>query len=112
MSRFPLRMQLFLECLALAVRFTVFGAWIWHTIGQTRIGGPGYNRIVLYKDLGADILPPPNYIIESYLSVLQLADPERASQRAVLVAKMSQLRKASEKHRVNGVLAPKKNLGL
>ncbi|MEF8728037.1 MAG: methyl-accepting chemotaxis protein [Accumulibacter sp.] len=96
MSRFPLRMQLFLVCLALAVGFTVFGAWTWHTISQTRIGGPGYNRIVLYKDLVADILPPPNYIIESYLSVLQLADPERAGQRAALVAKISQLRKDYE----------------
>jgi len=89
-------MQLFLVCLALAVGFTVFGAWTWHTISQTRIGGPGYNRIVLYKDLVADILPPPNYIIESYLSVLQLADPERAGQREALVARMSQLRKDYE----------------
>ncbi|HAY28104.1 MAG TPA: hypothetical protein DGC76_12270 [Candidatus Accumulibacter sp.] len=59
-------MQLFLVCLALAVGFTVFGAWTWHTISQTRIGGPGYNCIVLYKDLVAGILSPPNYIIESY----------------------------------------------
>ena len=94
MSRFPLRMQLFLVCLALAVGFTVFGAWTWHTISQTRIGGPDYNRIVLDKDLVADILPPPNDIIESVLTVLQLADPEWASQRAVFVARMAQLHPA------------------
>ncbi|MBN8454480.1 hypothetical protein [Accumulibacter sp.] len=93
MSRLPRRLQLLLGCLALAVGFTVFGAWTRYTIGQTSIGGPAYNRIVLDKNLVAGILPPPNYIIESYLTVLHLADPERASQRDVLVARMSQLRK-------------------
>ena len=32
-----------------------------------------YNEIVLGKDLVADILPPPEYIIESYLTALQLS---------------------------------------
>jgi len=78
--------------LALASGFLVFGAWTWHTINQTKVGGPNYNRIVLYKDLVADILPPPNYIIEAYLTVLQIADPDRVDELAPLIGKLQQLR--------------------
>lgn len=46
------------------------------------VGGPIYSRIILGKDLVADILPPPAYIIESYLeATLALNDPLSAKQR-------------------------------
>ena len=93
MSRFRLRTQLLLVTLALTLGFLIFGAWTWHTIEQAKVGGANYNRIVLYKDLVADILPPPNYIIESYLTVLQLSDLERAADRESLIGKLGQLRK-------------------
>lgn len=38
------------------------------------INGPYYKQLVQQKDLVADILPPPAYIIESYLTVLRLID--------------------------------------
>jgi hypothetical protein len=41
---------------------------------QFIINGPLYRRIVLLKDLVADILPPPAYIIESHLVVNELLD--------------------------------------
>ncbi|MBX9774315.1 MAG: HAMP domain-containing protein [Xanthobacteraceae bacterium] len=41
-------------------------ASLWAT-HQIRVGGPTYTKIVQGKDLVADILPPPAYIIESYL---------------------------------------------
>jgi len=93
MSRFPLRTQILLTLLALSVGFLLFGMWTWRTINETKVSGPSYHRIVLYKDLVADILPPPNYIIESYLTVLQLADPERTAERPTLIARLAQLRK-------------------
>jgi methyl-accepting chemotaxis protein len=41
-----------------------------------RVNGPLYDRIVLGKDLIADILPPPEYVIEAYLeTTLALNDP-------------------------------------
>ena len=41
-----------------------------------KIGSPLYGQIILGKDLLADILPPPEYIIESYLeATLALNDP-------------------------------------
>lgn len=48
-----------------------------------KIGSPLYAQIVLGKDLLADILPPPEYIIESYLeATLALQDPSTAEARA------------------------------
>jgi methyl-accepting chemotaxis protein len=41
-------------------------ASLWAT-NQIRVGGPTYTKIIQGKDLVADILPPPAYIIESYL---------------------------------------------
>src|SRR5262249_37467650 len=35
--------------------------------GILKVGGPIYNKIVTDKDLVADILPPPAYLIEAYL---------------------------------------------
>ncbi|MEI6557715.1 MAG: methyl-accepting chemotaxis protein [Rhodospirillaceae bacterium] len=47
-----------------------------YTIGKLKVGGPIFTRISLGKDLVADILPPPEYIIESYLEVtLALNEP-------------------------------------
>ncbi|MDP1635079.1 MAG: hypothetical protein Q8L69_10415, partial [Gallionellaceae bacterium] len=43
-------------------------------LSELKVNGPLYQRIVQGKDLVADILPPPEYIIESYLVTLQLRD--------------------------------------
>ncbi len=37
------------------------------SLNKVRIGGATYDEIVQVKDLVADILPPPLYIIEAYL---------------------------------------------
>jgi methyl-accepting chemotaxis protein len=37
------------------------------SLGLLKVGGPIYSRIVLGKDLIADILPPPAYLVEAYL---------------------------------------------
>ena len=43
---------------------------------QLNVGGPIYRQIVLGKDLIADILPPPEYILEAHLeTTLALNDP-------------------------------------
>jgi methyl-accepting chemotaxis protein len=51
-------------------------------LSQLKVNGPVYRQIVLGKDLIADILPPPEYVIESYLeSTLLLNDPPSLKQR-------------------------------
>jgi len=53
-----------------------------YAIQKLKVGGDTYARIVLGKDLIADILPPPEYIIESYLEVtLALNDPSSVASR-------------------------------
>lgn len=51
----------------------VIGVYSYDTITKVKINGDYYKKIVLGKDLIADILPPPEYIIESYLVLHQLA---------------------------------------
>jgi methyl-accepting chemotaxis protein len=53
-----------------------------YAIQKLKVGSETYSRIVLGKDLIADILPPPEYIIESYLEVtLALNDPASVASR-------------------------------
>ncbi len=35
------------------------------SVNEVKVRGPLYTDIVMYKDLLADILPPPEYLIES-----------------------------------------------
>ncbi|APW45143.1 methyl-accepting chemotaxis protein [Rhodoferax antarcticus] len=51
--------------------FAIYGYGSFSTLNQLKVNGPVYQRIIQGKDLIADILPPPEYIIESYLVVLQ-----------------------------------------
>jgi methyl-accepting chemotaxis protein len=45
-------------------------------LSHLKVGGPLYDRIKLGNDLIADILPPPEYVIEAYLeATLALRDP-------------------------------------
>lgn len=64
--------------------FAVYGLWSFKTLNELKITGPTYLRIIQGKDLVADILPPPEYIIESYLVGLQLATSEKAEQNSLI----------------------------
>lgn len=60
--------------------FVVFGVVAGLTLQHVRVNGPVYAEIIQGKDIIADVLPPPEYIIESHLVVLQLlgeTDPDR-----------------------------------
>ena len=54
--------------------YALYGGWSLKTWNEIKVNGPIYQRIVQSKDLIADILPPPEYIIESYLVCLQMAN--------------------------------------
>ncbi len=47
-------------------------ALVFNSLNAVKVTGPMYNEIVEEKDLVADILPPPLFIVEAYASVLQL----------------------------------------
>jgi methyl-accepting chemotaxis protein len=51
-----------------------------YALSQLKVGGPTYDKIKLGNDLVADILPPPEYVIEAYLeATLALQDPSSLS---------------------------------
>jgi methyl-accepting chemotaxis protein len=62
-----------------------------YTLYQLRVGGPSYDRIVAGKDVVADVLPPPLYIVESYLEARLALD--RPQEVAAHKARLAQLRK-------------------
>ena len=69
---------------------TVVGISNW-ALNDLRVGGPLYGKIKLGNDLVADILPPPEYVIEAYLeATLAMRDP---SSLAVRRARLAELHK-------------------
>ncbi|RPH44901.1 MAG: methyl-accepting chemotaxis protein [Burkholderiales bacterium] len=84
------KLMLLLSIFSLA--FFAFAFVSWHTIETVRVNGPLYGSIVEGKDLVADILPPPAYIIESHLLSLQLAEESEAAQQALLIERGNALR--------------------
>jgi methyl-accepting chemotaxis protein len=52
--------------------FSLFGLATFKAMSTLKVNGPVYQQIVRGKDVIADVLPPPEYIIESYMIALQL----------------------------------------
>lgn len=76
------RFGLLISCVVLG--FAVYGYWSFKTLDELKVTGPTYRQIIQDKDLVADILPPPEYIIESYLVGLQLASGDKAEQNSLV----------------------------
>ncbi|MFZ1683081.1 MAG: methyl-accepting chemotaxis protein [Candidatus Zixiibacteriota bacterium] len=71
--------------------FVIYGYTAYRQSTKMQVNGPVYKSIVSSKDLIADILPPPEFIVESYLSVSQLADERNASAAPALIDKLTRL---------------------
>lgn len=73
-----------------------YGAWSYNMLTLARIDGVYFKRIAQGNELIADVLPPPEYIIESYLVALQLANEVQneadADTITALVKRVDQLR--------------------
>ena len=87
--------------------FAFFGAWSFKTLNELQVNGPLFQRIVKNKDLVADVLPPPAYIIESYLTALQISTASDATHRDALAQTLTRLRKdyndAHDKWKSSGI---------
>ena len=75
-----------------ALGFILYGGWSVKTLSELKVNGPVYQRIVQGKDLIADILPPPEYIIESYLVSLQLAAAVDKPEQDMLIERLKVLK--------------------
>src|SRR6187402_2746138 len=74
------------------VAFAAFALVAFRVINTVKVNGPVYHRIVQGKDLIADVLPPPEYIIESYLLVLQMENTSDPATLAQLIDRGKSLR--------------------
>lgn len=78
-----------------------------HALRELKVGGPIYTEIKLGNDLVADILPPPEYVIEAYLeATLALRDPASLEARQ---SRLKQLRKDYDERKaywINSDLSP------
>lgn len=73
--------------------FILYGGWSFKTLDELKVNGPVYQRIVQGKDLIADVLPPPEYIIEAYLVTLQLEKATDKAEQSTLVERLVTLKK-------------------
>ncbi|MEG1329085.1 MAG: methyl-accepting chemotaxis protein, partial [Janthinobacterium sp.] len=75
-----------------SVGFILYGLWSFKTLQEWKVNGPVYQKIVQSKDLIADVLPPPEYILESYLVSFQLLATEERAEQAQLIAQFKTLK--------------------
>jgi len=93
------RSQLILLGCIMMAGFILFGLLSFRAISKVKVNGAIYASIAQGKDLVADILPPPEYIIESYLVMYQAADEQNPDRLKTLHEKFTQLRKDFEERR-------------
>ncbi len=100
MSSLWRRLSISAKLTALLALFAfAFLAFFWNanrTIETLKVNGPVYARIVQSKDVIADVLPPPEYIIEAYLVVLQLESESDPREVGALLDRSHKLRKEFE----------------
>jgi methyl-accepting chemotaxis protein len=78
-------------CIGLTLGAAIFAS------AYLRVGGPVYDGVAQGKDLVADILPPPEYVIEAYLeSTLIMQQPKSVERRA---ARLRELHKQYDERR-------------
>lgn len=71
--------------------FIIFGAYAFYSFSIVKVNGEIYNEIIKGKDLVADILPPPEYIIESNLLSFQLLNETDKDNLEKLIKKSEDL---------------------
>src|SRR4051812_28200911 len=76
--------------------FLSYGAFSYNLFRTTKVNGPYYKRIVQGKDLIADNLPPPEYLVEAYLVAFQLSNEGNPEAAAQLIDRGKGLRKDFE----------------
>jgi methyl-accepting chemotaxis protein len=58
------------------IAFAVYGFYCFDTINQVKINGPHYQRIAQGNSLVADILPPQEFLVETYLTAFEMMEAD------------------------------------
>ena len=89
---------LILTCVVLS-GLTLFATVAFDTLGAVRVHGSAYERIKADADLIADVLPPPLYVVETYLTALELGTVGEKRDVLVLAERLRKLRNDYETRR-------------
>ena len=73
-NRLTISTKLYILLGAVSATMLAYALWSWFTLSMASVNGPYVSRLLQGKDLVADVLSPKNYIIESYLTALLMAD--------------------------------------
>ncbi len=93
------KVKLFSLTTIFTVGLIAFSLYALSVLNRVKVTGPVYSEIVLGKDLIADILPPPEFMVESYLTLFELAGASDPARQATLLEKAARLRKEfAERH--------------
>jgi methyl-accepting chemotaxis protein len=91
-NRLTIKMRFIVIVASLIIGFASFGFATFQAMTTLNVNGPVYLRIVQGKDIIADVLPPPEYIIESYLVALQLTQATNPDEIGALVSHFQALK--------------------
>ena len=80
-QRISIRARFILLAGAFAAGLAVFALYAFSTLQAVKVNGPAYSQIVLNKDLLADVLPPPAYLVETRMVALEIDGALRAGDR-------------------------------
>lgn len=87
-----IRMRFAIILFTLITGFALFGIATLTAMKTLNVNGTIYQRVIQGKDLIADILPPPEYIIESYSVALELNQSKDMNEINELVQKFKTLK--------------------
>ncbi len=85
LKNLKIKYKLFTVIAVFFIGFCAFGLLAYKTISDIKINGKMYQEIVMGKDVIADILPPPQYIIEFHLTALELLDEQDSGKVDALI---------------------------
>ncbi|MDD5112774.1 MAG: methyl-accepting chemotaxis protein [Methylobacter sp.] len=91
-KQLSIKTRLFIILATLVLGFAVFGYAALKAMNTLNVNGPIYQRIVQGKDIIADVLPPPEYILESYAVALQLSGTTNSSEIDALITRFQALK--------------------
>lgn len=72
--------------------FSLYGIYCIETVNEVKVNGPIFRDIERSQDLIADVLPPPEYLVETVLIAYQLLDEGSAGEIAKLGDRAESLR--------------------
>src|SRR5512140_2265735 len=62
----------------------------WLLMREVQVNGPVYHAILGDRDLVADVLPPPLYVVEAYAAALELSQEREPARRSAIADRLAQ----------------------